>query len=280
MMRTKDNKLIYSIITAVVIVVVFLFLFSMFFYKKDNEIFITLYSPINNSKQVIKTSSGSDIDNKLEPIDIEGYEFIGWFYDDDLTVKVEKGTIFNSSRVLKAGYSKIINKTTNQNVSITENFDSKYVTIKTTNNIKLSIEELKEILGKNIYYINLQDCELETDIIENEIFSHNTSLKKIILPKNISCLESYAFKNCYSLEEITLNNNLESINEYSFYNCNKLSKINNLEVVQNLGDNVFDSCNNLKTINLGINLKNISGKTFDGVEITKLTLDSNNINFQ
>ena len=57
MMKKRDNKVLYSVITAIVIVVIFAFVFGLLFSKGKDDIYITLYSPIGNTKQVIKTSS-------------------------------------------------------------------------------------------------------------------------------------------------------------------------------------------------------------------------------
>ena len=276
MMKTKDNKILYSVITAIVIVVVFALVFGLYFSRSKNDIYITLYSPINNEKQVIKTSSGSDIDSKLEPMDIDGYEFIGWFYDDDLTVRVEKGTIFNSSRVLKAGYSKVIVKNINDDIDYNDISNEKYLTIKTYGGTSLTNNEIKTILNKGVKYLNLEGSDFEKTYIDNETFFAESNIRGIVLPRNITLIENSSFKNCYNLSYVKLNNNISSIENNAFYNCKSLVKIDNFNKVEYLGDSVFEGCDNLKELNLGKSIKELKNKTFYGVNLNNITIENEN----
>lgn len=280
MMKTKDNKILYSVITAIVIVVIFAFVFGLLFVKDKNNIYITLYSPIGNTKQVIKTSSGSEIDNMLEPVDVEGYEFIGWFYDDELTTKVEKGTVFNSSRILKAGYSKVINKSLTQDISYKDITNQKFLTIKTFDGVTLTKAELKTILQKGVRYLNLSNADLEKNVLDNEIFFGETTIKEVILPRNVVKIENYAFKNCYNLKYVKLGNQTTTLGNNAFYNCKNLETLDNLEVIQNLGQSVFEGCDSLKTLNLGKNLKTIEPKSFYGLQLNDIKIENENPNFR
>lgn len=279
MMKTKDNKVLYSVITAIVIVVISAFIFGLIFGNNKNDIYITLYSPIGNTKQVIKTSSGSEIDNIPEPVDVEGYEFIGWFYDDDLTLKVEKGTVFNSSRVLKAGYSKIIEKSMSKDINYNDITNQKFLTVKTYG-VSITSIELKTILNKGVRYLNLSNADFENSFIDNEIFFGNSSLKELIIPRNVNKIENNAFKNCYNLKYIKLSDQTKTLRNNVFYNCKSLSQIDNLESVEVLGQSVFEGCESLKTLNLGKDLRTIENKCFYGISLEKLSIDSQNQSFR
>ena len=276
MMKKRDNKVLYSVITAIVIVVIFAFVFGLLFSKGKDDIYITLYSPIGNTKQVIKTSSGSEIDNKLEPVNIEGYEFIGWFYDDDLTLKVEKGTVFNSSRVLKAGYSKVIIKTQEKDINYNEISNQKFLTIKTYEGTKVTNSEIKTILQKGVKYLDLSNADFEKTIINNEIFFGETTIKEVILPRNAIEIENNAFKNCYNLKYVKISEETKILGNNVFYNCKSLEEVDNLEFVEVLKQSIFEGCDNLKELRFGKNLKSIESKAFYGLSLNNITIENEN----
>jgi len=273
-MKRGDKKLIYSVVGAILFIVVVIVLSSLLI-KGDNNIYLTLYSPIDNYKKVIKTKKGEDIYNKLSEHSIDGYEFVGWFYDNDLTMKVNEGTYFNKSQILKAGYSKIYIK---DESGFYENFETqKYITIRTKNS-KLTNKDIEDLLKTNVEYLDLSNAEIESGYLKECLFCNYSCLKEINLPKNLIKIEKEVFKNCYNLEKVKINSSIKNINNEAFYNCLKLKEIN-LENVEQLSDYIFAGCSSLKEINLGENLKVVSNKSFDLSFLNNVNLNNKNENF-
>lgn len=272
-MKTKDNKLIYSVIAALVIVVMFIFAFSIFSIFNNQKINITLYNEYGQNK-TIKINPGSNLDGKIEDINIDGYEFLGWFYDKDLKHKVKENDIFNENHVLIAGFSKIITKTNKENLSI----NSKYLTIKTSST-KLNLDDFNLILNLKPKYLNLFEAEVENNILIDNLFENQNELETIILPKNLITIGKYTFKNCYNLSNIILNDSLKNIDNNAFYNCISLKDINLENNIEYLGASIFEGINKLDKITIGKNVLTILPKAFYGTEIKEILIDKENSNY-
>jgi hypothetical protein len=81
------------------------------------------------------------------------------------------------------------------------------------------------------------------------MFENCTKLYRVILPKSVETVRSYAFNNCESLEDI----NLESIHDVwasAFRNCTKIKSIN-LPNIKTLYQEAFYGCTGLVTVTLG-----------------------------
>lgn len=278
-MKTKDKKLLYILIAAMLVVVCFSIVIIFIYNNASSSIYITLYSPLNGSKKVVKMAKGSMINDKLSPIEVEGYEFIGYFYNNDLTLKVEETDIFNSSVILKAGYSKIIKKSDNSFVNeITALENNKYVTIIADENNYLTQEELENILSYNPIYLNLSGVNFETSTLLKRTFLNQTNLKTIFLPKNITTIGEECFKNCYLLEQINFSNVLENIETKAFYNCTSLKSFTAPNSLNSIGDYVFEGCN-INSLSLGPIVNNISSKSFYNAVIKNVSIDALNTSY-
>lgn len=276
-MKNKDKKIIYLLVGAIFIFIIIVALFSVINNNKGN-IYITLYSPIDGYKKVLKTNNSENIYNKLPDHKINGYEFLGWFYDNDLKLKVKEDSNIKNSQVLIAGYSKLIIKDINGfNVDLDQIKEEKFLTIKSVNN-KLTENELNEIINNNLCYLDLSESLINNDIIKDNQFINKTNLKEVKIPGNIKSIGSKAFKNCYNLEKISVGNNLKIIKEEAFYNCKSLSEIN-IETVESIYSNAFNGCENLKALNIGKNLSFLDENAFNETYFKKITVNSLNENF-
>ena len=63
-----------------------------------------------------------------------------------------------------------------------------------------------------------------TEMIAGDAFA-NSKASKVILPKTVTSIASYAFNNCESLREVVLNEGLTHIGEYSFRMCHLLDDV-------------------------------------------------------
>lgn len=79
---------------------------------------------------------------------------------------------------------------------------------------------------RNMYDLEKIDMS-ETDVTEipSQMFYYRSSLKTVVLPKNLLTIGYYAFYGCYSLTEITLPESLESIGYWAFGYCENLKSI-------------------------------------------------------
>jgi len=273
-MKKKDKKLIYSLSVAIFLIVVFLVTFSII-YNKNDKITVTLYSPIDNYKKTIKVEKNSDFTEQLKEHKIDGYEFLGWFYDNDLNFKVEKGFSLSKSQVLKAGYSKIIIKDENGFIENLDNIESDYITVKTKNN-ELNQNDLDYIINKNPKYLDLSQSKIKGNILKKEQFYNNDKIEFISLPNSIIEIGEKAFKNCYFLKEVTLGEDLEIINNEAFYNCESLSKVILNEKLKEIKKEAFSYCTSLKELYIGNNLEFIGEKVFFQTKIDNLKINNNN----
>ena len=84
--------------------------------------------------------------------------------------------------------------------------------------------------------------------IESRAFEGCSNLKKIILPDSVTSIGKHAFSDCSSLETVVLSDSLISIGDYAFYGDSLLSNIEIPKNVAKIGDDTFSYCNRLKSI--------------------------------
>ena len=115
---------------------------------------------------------------------------------------------------------------------------------------------------------NLKTFSLEGNValksIGREAFYGCESLKKIVIPADISELPRGVFSGCKSLEKITFlaDDILTDIGNSVFYGCSSLTEINLPETVQELGDSAFMGCSLLGPISLPERITQIKSYTF------------------
>lgn len=151
-----------------------------------------------------------------------------------------------------------------------------------------NIYNTARIYGKGKVSLNFYE---NSDVLEGVLASYNTpthlvpdKLKKVIIKKGITELDTAAFASYQNLEEIKLSNTVSLIGNVSFSHCNNLRKIDNLGNVNYIGSGAFMYCGNLKDIymkgksyanwtssddefrkELGLNLERELGGTHDTV---------------
>lgn len=74
----------------------------------------------------------------------------------------------------------------------------------------------------NKYYVHYKS---QKNTIGNMMFSSCSSLKSVILPKNLKKISDYAFAGCISLKEITIPQTISEIGEFPFDRCSSLDRI-------------------------------------------------------
>ena len=77
-----------------------------------------------------------------------------------------------------------------------------------------------------------------TEMIACNAFT-NSKVSKVILPKTVDAITSYAFDNCRNLKEVVLNEGLTHISEYAFRMCPLLDDITIPDTVLDIMTNAF-----------------------------------------
>ena len=90
-----------------------------------------------------------------------------------------------------------------------------------------------------------------TEMIACDAFT-NSKASKVILPKTVTAITSYAFNNCRNLKEVVLNEGLTHIGEYAFRMCPMLDNITIPDTVLDIMYHAFSESplRNLKFQNL------------------------------
>ncbi len=99
--------------------------------------------------------------------------------------------------------------------------------------------------------------------IGNDVFSHLTSLTRVIVPNTVENIHSNAFKGCTSLKEVVLPDTIKFIGESAFENCNSLESIEVPTCIDRIATRLFCNCKSLKNIIIPKNVKNIGESAFE-----------------
>lgn len=144
----------------------------------------------------------------------------------------------------------------------------------------LDLSEASIVEGGEAYY---SSYTTENNVLGNSMFNGSATLESVILPKNITTIESKAFRNCSNLRcitifenvksiganafidsnlsEITIPEGVETIESGAFCRCN-LSEIIIPEGVKTIGDNAFYNIENLKTVSIPQSVTSIGENAF------------------
>ena len=113
---------------------------------------------------------------------------------------------------------------------------------------------------------------------------HCYSLKKIIIPDNVTKINAYAFSNCISLTQVIIPDSVTEIDEFAFENCFSLSIIDGGRNISKIGMKTFMSCIKLTNINILLNsLTEIGNGAFNScqnlnnIDLTKINNIHGNI---
>ena len=107
-------------------------------------------------------------------------------------------------------------------------------------------------------YINNQNTIL------NKSYQNNTSIKKIIIPKNITTIGANYLRSCTNLKTVKFlqNSQLTSLGNYAFAEDNNLLKIYLPNQLTNIGEGAFQECTRLQKIVLPKTISTIQQYAF------------------
>lgn len=104
-------------------------------------------------------------------------------------------------------------------------------------------------------------------------YNKNTSIKKLVIGKNVKTIGEKAFYCFLSLNTVTGGKNVTTIEELAFYNCRSLKTVTLGTKVTKVGSGAFHNCAKLGTIKIGNNLKEIGDYAFSGCKkLSSITL--------
>lgn len=132
----------------------------------------------------------------------------------------------------------------------------------------ISTDDIRAISNKmtGSAIVDLGDTEFATTEFP-EVFSRNSSLSEIVLPRNIATLASSgsystAFYSCSNLKKATLPEGMTAIVQSAFSNCPKLEQVNIPSTVASIGQSAFYGCKALTAVELPEGLTEIPRNVF------------------
>ena len=108
--------------------------------------------------------------------------------------------------------------------------------------------------GQNFTTVILPD---NLSFIDSDAFANCASLATLRLADNVTSIGSYAFADCASLATLRLPDNVTFIGSYAFVHCASLTTLRLPGNVTSIGDHAFDSCQSLKNLQLSGTLAHI-----------------------
>ena len=113
--------------------------------------------------------------------------------------------------------------------------------------------------------------------LNNSTFDSCSSLKKVILPKNLESIGEAAFSKCRVIEEIDLPESIKYIGEEAFNGCFSLKQIK-LPNIERIEREAFCNCYNLKNVDFPSTLCYIGDSAFEHCEgLKKIDLSNTKI---
>lgn len=132
----------------------------------------------------------------------------------------------------------------------------------------------------NINFENLTYC----NPMENadNVYLNGVLFTDLVIPENITEINSYAFYGCQTLKSVTMHDSITSIGRYAFAFCPSLENVRLSNSLTTLGDSPFYYCNNL-SYNIYDNAKYLGNEinpyillvTYTNREITSCEINSN-----
>ena len=152
---------------------------------------------------------------------------------------------------------------------------------------RVTIPESVEFIGHNVFMdcnalwsvtYNAIDAEVEGRLSPRDLerivigdkvrrlpaglYTGNTNVTEIILPKSIEVLDPNVFEYCTNLEYIRLSDNITTISDHAFYGCSSLKDLHWPANLKTIGVSAFRDCNSLKTISLPEGVQSVGEGAF------------------
>ena len=164
------------------------------------EITYNLNDGVNNENNPTSYSIDDDKITLLAPTK-EGYEFVGWKYNDEFIDEINANTIDDITlEAVWSPYKYAIKQDSNGN---------KYASIIDFDDSIAEVHLPSEVV--------VDSESIPVKEIGSRAFEDNTTIISIIIPDSVTTIDSYAFYNCDSLTSITIPDSVTTIDSYAFY---------------------------------------------------------------
>ena len=108
---------------------------------------------------------------------------------------------------------------------------------------------------------------------ELNLYMDGKPITDLIIPEDVTKINSWAFYYCKKLESVVIPNNVTTIGSYVFEGCQKLTTVKMGNNVTAVGGSLFQNCTSLKEINLSNKLTSIPVTMFRGcTELTSISI--------
>ena len=222
-----------------------------------------------NGVQQTNVASASTVGDYLDALD--GSQYPGYFYDEDLTIYAGEDDIVTNDTKL---YTK---EATLDKLTFTSNGDGT-CSVKagdgtsvnsfnnnSSDNIKVSIEipgfSQSTVSGEVVIPLVSPAGDGVTSI-GYLAFMHCTGLTSIVIPDSVINIEESAFNFCSGLTSIVIPDSVTSIGKYAFQSCGDLTSIVIPDDVTSIGNNAFSSCSGLTSIVIPDSVTSIGSSAF------------------
>ena len=216
------------------------------------EITYNLNGGVNNENN--PTSYSIDDDNiVLNAPTKEGYEFVGWKYNDEFINEIDTSIADDITlEAVWSSYKYTIKEDSNGNkyASIID-FDDSIAEVYIPSEVVVDSESIpvKEIGSRAFENSTIISITIPDSVtsIGSYAFYGCDSLISITIPDSVTSISNSTFSGCSSLATVTIgeNSQLTSIDSYAFYNCSSLTSITVLDSVISIGDYAFSGCSSL-----------------------------------
>lgn len=99
-------------------------------------------------------------------------------------------------------------------------------------------------------------------VVYNYMFQYCTKLKEIVFPENLTAIGTYCVAYCYSLEYVNIPDSVTSISTYAFQNCYSLKTVHLPNTITQLPNGLFTGCVKLKSVNIPATVISIGNSAF------------------
>ena len=91
----------------------------------------------------------------------------------------------------------------------------------------------------------------------------NTEITKLVIPNDVTSINSYAFYGCSGLTSVTIPNSVTSIGSFAFSGCNGLTSVTIPNSVTSIGSYAFNSCSGLTSVTIPNSVTRIGSYAFE-----------------
>jgi hypothetical protein len=166
----------------------------------------------------------------------DGYDFYGWYYDEELECQISFPLIFEQNIEIYARWLKT-----------SDADDFTFVDGK----VESYLGSDTEIVIPYKYTDN--ESTVYVTSIGSNAFNESSAITSISIPGTVTEFYDYAFNNCSSLIELNYpdQNNVEIIGDYAFSDCSSMISFYAGTHITEIGEYAFNNCSSIENITLG-----------------------------